>query len=185
MKKPILAVIALLLGSYFSNASADVRPMIIGGLFFGGDTLVETTGGDLDAGGLLYIGAGIMIEPEGSNMAFQATLGYKWDTIDFDIPSGDSTISSNPLEFIAFFKSDDFRLGAGIAYHMNPEWEFCIDGSGCLVADFDNATGFIIEADFQSVKTFSFGVRFTSIDYKTDGLTVNANSIGLIGAVYF
>jgi len=185
MKKPILAVIALLLGSYFSSASADVRPMVIGGLFFGGDTLVPTTGGDLDAGGLLYFGAGIMIEPEGSNLAFQATLGYKWDTIEFDIPRGDSKISSNPLEFIAFFKSEDIRLGAGIAYHMNPEWHYCDEFFGCFTVDFDNATGFIIEGDFQSVETFSFGIRFTSIDYKTDGFTVNANSIGLIGAVYF
>lgn len=185
MKKAILYVLLVLLGSYIPSASAEVRPMVITGLFFGGDTLVSTTAGDLDAGGLLYIGGGILIEPENTNMAFQTTLGYKWDTIDFDVPSGDSTISSNPLEFIAYFKSDNVRLGAGIAYHMNPEWEFCVEGSGCAVANFDNATGFIIDGVFQSVSTFSFGVRFTSIDYKTPGLTVNANSIGLTAGFYF
>ena len=185
MKKSIITGVMLLMGVFVSSVSAEVRPMVMGGIYAGGDDLVETTTEDLQAGGFLYIGAGILIEPENSNMVFQATLGYKWDTIEFDIPSGDSTISSNPLEITAYIRADNVRLGGGIAYHMSPEWEFCLDGSGCAKADFDDALGFILEGVWDASRNVAVGLRFTSIDYETNGLTIDANNIGVnVGFIF-
>ena len=179
MKNKIVIPVLILIGVFATSVSAEVRPMVMGGLYFGGDDLVQTTAEDLKAGGLLYIGAGILIEPENSNLVYQATLGYKWDTVEFDIPAGDSTISSNPLEVTAYVRTDNVRLGGGLAYHMKPEWEFCLVGSGCDTIKFDDAVGFIVEGVWDVSRNVAIGFRFTSIDYEIQGLTVDANNIGV------
>lgn len=182
----VFALIALVFGAMFSSVvSAELKPLLLGGIYFGGDDLVETTAEDLKAGGLLYVGAGVLVEPEGSNVVFQATIGYKWDSVEFDFPSGDSEISSNPFEVTAYYRDNNFRLGGGIAYHMNPEWEFCLNSSGCSTVKFDDATGFIVEGVYDSKFNFFVGVRYTTIDYEVSGVSVDASNLGMNFGITF
>lgn len=51
-------------------SAEEVKPFVIGGLAFGGDNLVSTSGQDLDAGNLLYIGGGAIIDPKNSALMY-------------------------------------------------------------------------------------------------------------------
>lgn len=174
----IFAVFCILSAASANVLAADVRPVGLVGLYFGGDNLIETNIDDLDAGGLFYFGGGIHVAPQNSNMAFQVTLGYKFDSIDFDIPSGDSSISSMPLEITAYIRNYNVRIGGGIAYHIGPEWELCISGFGCDTVKFDDALGLIVELAFDLQQNAFLGVRYTSIDYEVGGASIDASNLG-------
>jgi len=159
-------------------ASADeAKPFIIGGLAFGGETLVNTSGEDLDAGGLIYLGGGMLYEPQNSNLLYQFSIGYKFDTVDFTGPSGDSTMSVLPLDAVAFFKLDKLRLGAGLAYYLNPKWEFCVDSAGCATSNFDDALGLVLELRHQWTDILFWGARYTNVDYKIGSASLDASNL--------
>ncbi len=161
-----------------SAALADeAKPFIIGGFAFGGETLVSTSGEDLNAGGLLYFGAGALFEPDNSDLMYQFSLGYKFDTIEFSGPSGDSTISVIPLDAVVFYKLDNLRLGAGLAYYLNPKWEFCIDGFSCDTVNFDDSLGLVLELRHQWTDILFWGVRYTNASYDIGSSSADANNI--------
>ncbi|HEC17924.1 MAG TPA: hypothetical protein ENI97_01110 [Gammaproteobacteria bacterium] len=159
-------------------ASADTaKPFIIGGFAFGGETLVSTTGEDLDAGGFIYAGAGVMFEPDHSELMYQISLGYKFDTVEFTGPNGDSTVSVIPVDAVAFYKIDNLRLGAGLAYFLNPKWELCVDGTGCGTANFDDALGLVLELRHQWTDILFWGARYTNVDYEIGSSTLDASNL--------
>lgn len=175
----IFRVLTLLSVIGFSpiTSADEVKPFIIGGFAFGGENLISTTTDDLDAGGLLYVGGGAIIEPANSNLMFQVSLGYKFDTIEFSGPRGDSTISVIPVDAMLFLKADALRFGAGLTYYLDPEWEYCEDAAGCATLNFDNALGVAFELRHQMTDILFWGARYTSVDYEIGSVSFDANNL--------
>lgn len=47
----------------------------------------------------------MLFEPDNSDLLYQVSLGYKFDTVEFSGPSGDSKISVLPLDAVAFLQN--------------------------------------------------------------------------------
>ena len=157
----------------------------MGGLSFGGDTLVDTTNENLDAGGLLYVGGGILIEPLNSNLMYQFSLGYKFDNVAFSGPSGDASIKVVPVDAVAFLKFNQLRLGLGLTYFMNPKYELCFDFGGCDTVHFDDAVGLVMEVRQQWSDIFFWSARYTNVDYKYYSDTIDASNLRInLGMIF-
>ena len=183
-----LIAMLFLFSTFSTNTlAADIRPIGLIGAYLGGENLVETTASDLDAGGLLYFGGGILVEQQESNLSFQATLGYKFDYVDFytSFGPGDATISSLPLELTAYIRNNNIRIGGGIAYHIDPEYEFCVDSLGCDHYNFDDALGLIAELSIDLQQLAFIGFRYTNIDYEIYGASIDASNFGVNIGVKF
>jgi len=181
---PVLMVFWILCVPTVVSAS-DVKPFFIGGFAFGGDTLVATSERNLTSGGLLYFGGGVLIEPENSQLMYQLSMGYKFDTIDFEGPAGDASVSVVPLDALVFYKQGKLRFGVGLAYYLNPKSELCFDGGGCSNFDYDDAMGAVMELRMQVKKDVFFGMRYTNVDYEIRSASIDASSVRLHGGVNF
>ncbi len=137
----------------------------VGYALVGGDDLVETSGEDLEAGAGLYGDIGVLHQPEGSALSYQATFGLKLNVVDFD--GGDADIFSLPLNFMVFYNNDaKFRFGAGVTYELSPEYTLnAPSGFSNSNIEFDDALGFAIEAGYFLNEKAFLGVRYTAIDY--------------------
>jgi len=165
MKKSILGVVVL--GAVITVPAANAALVANLGYAIGGDTLAETDGADLDAGGGFYGDIGVLHHPDGSNISYQATIGLKIDTVD--ATNGDADTSSLPLNFLVFYNGDsNFRFGAGITYELAPEYSYNAFGSSDEI-EFDDALGFTIEVDYFLNEKAFLGARYTSIDYDLPG----------------
>lgn len=144
-------------------------------LTFGGDEIsresVDTvfSGTDtetIDAGELIYFYGGFHISRE--KLQIQTTLGYHVDQINGS--NGDTSFTRFPLEVIGFARFEKVRIGAGISHHISPKYERDVDGDPKLSAKFDDATGFVIQADYLfgsfSSGTGTIGIRYTDIEYE-------------------
>lgn len=150
-------------------SAEEVRPFVIGGAAFGGDDLVETTSSDLSAGGLIYFGGGVLYEPDNSDLMYQFSIGYKFDSIEFSGPSGESSVNVMPLDAVAFYRVDDkMQVGAGLAYYLSPEWELCFDAIGCATETFDDALGFVLEFRGELANENFWGIRYSNVEYESD-----------------
>ena len=155
--------------------------VVLGGLDMGGDTLYTAlfnngTTKKINAGEFLHIDGGVVFKTAPGNPAWesQLTIGYKVDNIVAQ--NGSVTFSRYPLDMLEFYNEGQWRLGAGLTYHLSPT----LTGDGVasgLNVTFDNALGFLAEADYKMGKAY-VGGRVTLIDYKVYGITVNGNSLG-------
>lgn len=131
---------------------------------FGGENLIVSAGDDLEAGAGLYGDVGVLHQPVGSVVAYQATFGLKLNFVEFD-DGGDADVVSLPLNFMIFYNgANSFRFGAGITYELAPEFTFDARGVGSTI-EFDDSLGFAIEADYFLNEKAFVGARFTAIDY--------------------
>ena len=165
--------------------AAEVRPFVKAGLDFGGDTLVTAVfvGGDREdvkANEGIYGGGGVSVINDAGNLEYQFSLAYKFRTISAS--NGDIDWSSWPLEALVFYRIPQWRFGGGLAYHISPE----LDGSGVvggLNVKYDNALGFVLQADYLFLRNFAAGVRYTSVKYEPKGGGASAKTDG-IGATF-
>ena len=172
-----VVVIAAAMPWLHPAAAGDVTPTFLAGISGGGDDLVTTSDGDLEAGGLLYFGAGLSFEPENSPFIYRSTIGVKYNFVEFDSPSGDSTLTSLPIDFLGLYQTGRTMFGVGLVYDVNPEWELCI--GSCATTEFDDAAGYVVEFDYELSETGFWGLRFTDLDYEISGARVDAGSIRL------
>lgn len=150
----------------------------------GGDDLVETTQEDLQAGGGYFLGAGLQFKELHSDLRYMATINYRRRSVDFVGPSGEATMEVMPLEL--FFVKDYGKsgVGGGLAYHINPEYELCIDSLGCGTTKFDNALGvFVLWA--LNIKNSFIGFRYTHIEYDSSIYSVDASGLGIVMGTTF
>lgn len=161
-----------------STVNADTKVVLQFGFEGGGDTLLETSASDISAGGGLYLGGGFSIEPQGSSVAYVGTIGYLFDSVDYDIPPGNAEIVTIPLEFTVRKKIGAHQVGGGVTYHLTPEYEECFDGFGCDNFEFDSAFGFTVLYSYTFSKMFLTG-QYTLMDYDIFGISVDADSFGL------
>ncbi len=175
-----LAVSVLVLPSY----AADIRPMIKAGYDFGGETLVTVvfTDGSRDsikANEGLFFGGGASIVNDTKDMEIELTLSYKFQTITAN--NGDVDWTRWPLEALVFYRLPQVRVGGGLTYHLNPK----LSGSGVvggLDVKFQNALGFVLQADYRLTDRANLGVRYTSLEYTVTGGGAGAaksNGIGI------
>lgn len=151
------------------------------GVDFGGDrltTAVFTNGDteDINAGELFSASIGMVFENT-DNLETQFTFGIKADFITAS--NGDIDWTRFPLELLQFYKTDRWRLGAGLTYHLSPD----LSGSGVasgVDASFDDALGVVVEMDRFFGDNAYFGVRYTSIDYEVGAYTFDGSSVGML-----
>lgn len=192
MKKGNLAAAAALV---LWGHSASALALDVGGVLYfnteaGGDTLIETSEGDIKAGGIVHIAGGLSFSGYGGDhLETQLTFGMKADSVSGS--NGTASFYRWPIELLQFYKQGHFRAGGGLTYHMNPEVECDIDHptGGCdYTVPFDDALGYVVQADFvlglpegSGIREFTLGARYTGIEYEEprSGYTADGNSIGL------
>ena len=163
------------------------------GYGFGGDKFasleLEYDDGDtrdesLKAGEGVIWGAGLLI-PIGADGNVEAQLGIGMKEEKITAENGKVSFRRFPLDAMVFFKQGKFRLGGGITYHLHPE----ISGHGAvgsLDASFENAFGFVVEADILFNMVY-LGVRGAFVDYTLEHSDVDAdgNSVEILAGVRF
>jgi hypothetical protein len=178
-----LPVIVLVLAAAiaFEAPAADVRPMIKVGIDTGGDTLVTATFADgstetINANQGFYVGGGVSIVNAAKNLELEISLSFKYTTAYG--PSSELDWTRYPLDALVFYRWSWLRLGGGLTYHLNPQLKGNGEVSG-LTTGFDNALGFVLQADYRITETFTAGVRFTSVDYKASAGPLKATGSGV------
>jgi hypothetical protein len=204
MRKAGTLAIALALGLVAAPSYAvDVRPTFNAGAELGGDTLisVSASGGGSDtkkltAGQGLFLGAGASILSDAKDLEGEVTLSYKFAGITAQ--NGDITWSVLPLDALLFYRIPNFRFGGGLTFHLNPT----LKGSGAasgLQANYKNAAGLVLQADYMFGEKIKLGLRLTGIKYKADSVSSasglqgnptpasnpNAGSVGVVFTVSF
>jgi hypothetical protein len=171
------------------SQAQEFKPMLKAGFDFGGDTLVSVTftNGETDslkAHEGFYIGGGLSILAT-SEIEAELSLSYKFDSISAS--NGEVEFSRLPLDALVFYRfpSPSIRVGGGLTYHLNPK----LSGSGVaggLNASFDDALGFVLQADYVFPKLFLVGVRYTQLEYEaSNGAKAKSNGAGLTFSVRF
>ncbi|HLQ27140.1 MAG TPA: outer membrane beta-barrel protein [Acidiferrobacterales bacterium] len=163
----ILGMLGLLMSAGASQA-ADVHGLFKLGLDTGGDTLVTVIFKDgstssIKANDGFYIGGGVALVEVAKDVDVELSLAWKYTAVTAS--NADVTFTRFPLEALAFYKFEKVRLGGGLAYHINPKLKSSGDLSG-LDVSFDNALGYVAQADYRITDKMNVGIRYTSVDYK-------------------
>ncbi len=155
------------------------------GIHGGGDevanvTFVSGNTKTIEGGGLFSLSAGLVFDHDSYTSRFK--LGIKKDSID--ATNGSLNWDRITADVLLMYKlNEDVQIGAGLTYHSSIE----LSGSGVVAgsAKFDNALGFMMEADyFWDTKSY-IGLSLTAIDYKISGSTFSGNSLGVvIGGIF-
>ncbi|SFV53619.1 hypothetical protein MNB_SV-12-1786 [hydrothermal vent metagenome] len=185
LKKTLLILPLLLTLSY-----ANPRPLIQIGFESGGDELVTIdhyyeSDYTIDAGDGFRFELGMAIDDPLGELEIQFLAGYKFDSNSAD--NGSISWSMIPLTAIGFVKIPQWKFGAGLTYHINPELDGSF-GNEDIKDEFKNALGGVMQIQYEPVDAFALGLRATFIDYKLqrdNSQTANGNSIGLIGTFKF
>ena len=180
MQKILLALSVIL--SFHLSQAQEIKGVFSLGAEFGGDSILSIRyadgststlkggNGGLLAGGILYNYSEVF--------SAQATLGIKY-TQTAEATNQTTTFMRFPLEALGFYTVDSIhaRFGGGLSYHISPK----IDASGALVngtVNFDPSLGFILQGDYIHEQKMFFGLRYTSMKYKTGSISVDGSSFG-------
>jgi hypothetical protein len=184
-----LIVGALAIAAAIPASAADVYDnsghILLGmGLTFGGKTLVTVhfTNGDSEnvkSGGLVHFYGGYEYRMA-NRFSVRTAIGYHVD--DINAKNGSVKFDRYPLEVLGHYGiTDNVRIGGGLRYVMNPK----ISSSGAAsVGDykFDDATGFVIEAEYLISPHVGVTLRGVSEKYQLKG---SSNSVrGDHGGIY-
>lgn len=157
-----------------SQSSSDKSLTWIGEISagLGGDTLAtlnfqDGSSQDLDAGDGVTLSVGAL-QHLSSSFGIKYAIGYKMSFSAAD--NLDVRKSAIPIDIVPYFRSGQHRLGAGLTYHMSPD--FYMETFGTV--DFDDATGYIVEYGIRG-----FTVAYTGIDYSVNGFDFDASNIGI------
>ncbi len=148
------------------------------GLEGGGETLGSTFDQDLNTAGGLKLALGIQQYIGGfEDVGLVFSLGYLFDVIDAS--NGTAETDAMVFEFIYFRLFGPHRIGAGVSYHSNPRYEDDLDGFARTKIDFDDSPGWLVRYSYTVSEGFQAGVRYTSMDYETNGESLDAGSFGI------
>jgi hypothetical protein len=182
------SVAALFAISASAASAMEVRPLLKAGYDTGGDTLVTVvfTNGDrqdIKSSQGLFFGGGMSIVNAAGTLESELALTYKIDLIHAS--NGDVTWSRWPIDALVFYRWPQVRLGGGLTYHVSPS----LSGSGVasnINLDFKDSLGYIIQGDWRITPRMNLGLRYSSVDYKTNtGPKVNAAGVGLVYSISF
>ncbi len=190
---PLLLAIALPAQAHLQpyRQHREVYGLFSAGFTGGGEDLVKLRferGGseNVEAGGEIVFGGGVIFAPRDSVLQYQFTLNYHSDGALAE--NGEVSFDRFPLEALLFFAEGRHRAGFGLSYHLSPELEIDIDGSPRETVDFEDALGIVVEYNFEISPQFLLGLRYTDIDYEVDGspsTSVDGNHAGLLFYIRF
>lgn len=165
--------ILLTTGLHIAPAYADFKPLVTFGYDFGGEKLVHVEYTDGDTADIktnqgFRFGAGTVYVNEAGNFETELSVSYKVDRANGS--NGHVAMSRFPVDWLAFYRAKQVRIGAGLTYHLSPK----LTGSGVaenIEAKFKNALGLIVQADFIGTKKSQqsgpfLGFRYTFLTYK-------------------
>jgi len=144
----------------------------------GGDTLIATTSGqEINAGSGLKFALGVQNEVGENGKSLSLSLGYMFQNLDAS--NGTAEINTLTLDAIYSIRKNSHRFGIGAIYHVGPTYEDNIAGFSPLKIEFDDALGLILQYAYTLNNGIQIGARFTDMDYKVNGLSLDASSVGL------
>lgn len=141
----------------------------------GNTYLVNSTYETLDAGGGARFYGGIRNTFGDGSHSLQYTLGYQFDSLD--ALNGSAEFHTAPFEFIYLKQAGNWRLGAGLSYHLSPVYSDNL--SPGYRREFDDALGGVFMGSYEFYSGLELGARITSIDYQDSISTVDGSSFGL------
>lgn len=163
------------------------------GLDFGGEKVADVTwsNGDtktLKAGQLFTFSGGLFYHPA-APWALETTIGYKFDQANGS--NGSIAFTRVPLDVVASFASGRHRIGVGPTVHFSPT--FTCDAGICFTTKvetkFDTAIGGIAQYAYGFPvgrnSGFELAVRFTAIEYKRSGGSMDGNGGGILVGAWF
>ncbi len=151
------------------------------GYGFGGETLVDTGEDELKSGSGLLFGAFTQVPLTSDNsQSLFAKLGMSYMRDSVSATDGDASFDKFPIDALLMTQVNNLKFGAGLTYHLNPTYEED-SAFGDYEVEFDNALGFIVEADLTIPNSsIEFGLRYTKIDYEFNGVEIfNGNGFTL------
>ncbi len=137
-----------------------------------------TTEDEVNLGGGLKLALGIenaVGEEKDRTLSF--ALGFIRRRLDAS--NGDADFDVITFDSIYSWLFEKHQLGAGVSYHIGPEFKSDIDGFAPVKIEFDDAIGLILQYRYAITPDFQFGIRLTEMDYQTDEISDDASSIGL------
>jgi len=168
----------------FASGAAEIRPMIKVGVDTGGDVLitqvfpdgeVETIKGNQG----FYAGGGVSVINFYKDLELEVSLTFKYTTAYGS--NGQVDWTRYPLDVLVFHRWARWRAGGGLTYHFGPRLKGEGDAAGVNIR-FDNALGFVLQADYRITDYFTAGVRYTAIEYETSAspaTTTKSSGIGI------
>ena len=175
MTKSILAVILLALAS-----TVQAKLYMEMSVEEGGDTLASASSYSINAGSGVKFALGVQNKLGEYGESLSLSLGRLSDLIDaYDGIDGKAKISTYTFDAIYSIQRARHRFGFGGSYHVDPIYSENIAGSAPLEIDFDNALGLMLQYSHAWDSGFQIGVRYTRMDYKASGLSLNADSYGI------
>lgn len=195
-KSAIFAVSALASSVALANP-AQQKDFHVGlelGYGFGGDTLAEVEFQDgssesIDAGSGLFFGIDLLkpLHEQGQQPLYlKMGIGYMFDSINAENGSADFT--RFPIDMTIATEVEQWQLGAGLTYHLNPTYED--DFFGSVEVEADNAMGFTGEASYtfpagSGWKNTYVGLKYTNIEYDFNGATFDGSGFALtVGSTF-
>ena len=195
MLKKISLLTLLTLGTL--SAEETLKPILQMGYDFGGTKLATITHQDnygestynIRANGGLSFEGGAVLGNNNSNMELQLLVGYKFDSDSAD--NGDVTWDVVPFSALAMFKSNKWKFGGGVTYHLNPELDSSFplyDSNNNFVSNginekYNNAFGGVIKMQYRATPSLDIGLKGTLIEYELKNdptITTKGNSIGIV-----
>lgn len=165
------------------SAQSMAGVFVQGGVHFGGDTLATVSffGSDdqsIEAGGLISASLGYELDIS-DTFLIKASLGTKFDNVPASNIDVDFTRTT--MNGMVFLKGDEFHFGVGVTQHT--DIELSIGGfAGSGTADFEDATGMVMQLDYLLNERGYLSLKLTSIDYQhpNSSIEFDASSIGII-----
>ncbi len=186
------------LASYNLPPSIGLHGVLQGGISYGGDTLsraVITTQGyygysstytrELNAGELWQGGAGLLLRPSKAPVYGTATINYIADSVTEG--SVDLSFRRTAIDLMAHAQFDRHVLGLGGTAHRSiRQADKYVSTSNIYTIEttrFAPSRGVIAEWGYYVAPQTQAYVRYTAINYKPEGLTVNGAAQTLVSDV--
>jgi hypothetical protein len=123
----------------------------------------------------LYAGGGLAIVNEARSFEGELSVSYK----SKQVTDTDGQVDWNkiPIDALVFYRTADFRFGAGLTYHTFVR----LRGTGTtqMNVNFKNALGFIGQIDLIVGERGTIGLRFIKLEYEAEGIDYKAKSDGI------
>lgn len=164
---------------FISNNTYAVGNYFDLGIHFGGAKVdrIQLAGGnggtDIGTGDVLSASLGLLMKPL-QNTDIQLGIGTRRNTSIGE--EGDVTWQSEFLETSLHYHLNNFRIGLGSQYYINPKLR-----GGTLDRNFDNSTGYFTSVEISLQNSTYAGIRLTHEEYQDSATTenVSGNTVGI------
>jgi len=197
IQKFSLTLTILIFLTHSSALASDLKPMLQLGYDFGGTTLATIERYDyyngyetnsLRAGQGLSFEVGAAIENPNDDLELQFLVGYKFD--QESAYNGSVTWEQIPFSALAMLNQNNWKLGGGVTYHLNPKLTGSFTGydnnnlyfNDSVNDKYENSIGGIVQIQYKFSEASALGIKGTFIEYKLKNdpsVTANGNSVGI------